>query len=243
MFEKKEKNFSNKYKILVVDDESEITDSIAYMLKREGYEVETAYDGKEALEKINIFSPDVIVLDVMMPEFNGYDICKSIEKENNIGIIMLTAKSGLIDKVLGLELGADDYLTKPFEMIELLARIKSLCRRIKKVEYEIKESNKNQIIIYDLKLDLDERTVLIKDEEVDFKPKEFELLVFLFENPRHVFSREDILNSVWDMDYIGATRTIDIHIQRIRKKLKEYGSLIKTVPKIGYKAVYDFNEL
>lgn len=243
MFEKKEKNFSNKYKILVVDDESEITDSIAYMLKREGYEVETAYDGKEALEKINIFSPDVIVLDVMMPEFNGYDICKSIEKENNIGIIMLTAKSGLIDKVLGLELGADDYLTKPFEMIELLARIKSLCRRIKKVEYEIKESNKNQIIIYDLKLDLDERTVLIKDEEVDFKPKEFELLVFLFENPRHVFSREDILNSVWDMDYIGATRTIDIHIQRIRKKLKEYGSLIKTVPKIGYKAVYDFNEV
>lgn len=243
MFEKKEKNFSNKYKILVVDDESEITDSIAYMLKREGYEVETAYDGKEALEKINIFSPDVIVLDVMMPEFNGYDICKSIEKENNIGIIMLTAKAGLIDKVLGLELGADDYLTKPFEMIELLARIKSLCRRIKKVEYEIKESNKNQIIIYDLKLDLDERTVLIKDEEVDFKPKEFELLVFLFENPRHVFSREDILNSVWDMDYIGATRTIDIHIQRIRKKLKEYGSLIKTVPKIGYKAVYDFNEL
>lgn len=243
MFEKKEKNFSNKYKILVVDDESEITDSIAYMLKREGYEVETAYDGKEALEKINIFSPDVIVLDVMMPEFNGYDICKSIEKENNIGIIMLTAKAGLIDKVLGLELGADDYLTKPFEMIELLARIKSLCRRIKKVEYEIKESNKNQIIIYDLKLDLDERTVLIKDEEVDFKPKEFELLVFLFENPRHVFSREDILNSVWDMDYIGATRTIDIHIQRIRKKLKEYGSLIKTVPKIGYKAVYDFNEV
>lgn len=243
MFEKKEKNFSNKYKILVVDDESEITDSIAYMLKREGYEVETAYDGKEALEKINIFSPDVIVLDVMMPEFNGYDICKSIEKENNIGIIMLTAKAGLIDKVLGLELGADDYLTKPFEMIELLARIKSLCRRIKKVEYEIKESNKNQIIIYDLKLDLDERTVLIKDEEVDFKPKEFELLVFLFENPRHVFSREDILNSVWDMDYIGATRTIDIHIQRIRKKLKEYGSLIKTVPKIGYKAVYDFNEI
>lgn len=243
MFEKKEKNFSNKYKILVVDDESEITDSIAYMLKREGYEVETAYDGKEALEKINIFSPDVIVLDVMMPEFNGYDICKSIEKENNIGIIMLTAKAGLIDKVLGLELGADDYLTKPFEMIELLARIKSLCRRIKKVEYEIKESNKNQIIIYDLKLDLDERTVLIKDEEVDFKPKEFELLVFLFENPRHVFSREDILNRVWDMDYIGATRTIDIHIQRIRKKLKEYGSLIKTVPKIGYKAVYDFNEV
>lgn len=243
MFEKKEKNFSNKYKILVVDDESEITDSIAYMLKREGYEVETAYDGKEALEKINIFSPDVIVLDVMMPEFNGYDICKSIEKENNIGIIMLTAKAGLIDKVLGLELGADDYLTKPFEMIELLARIKSLCRRIKKVEYEIKESNKNQIIIYDLKLDLDERTVLIKDEEVDFKPREFELLVFLFENPRHVFSREDILNSVWDMDYIGATRTIDIHIQRIRKKLKEYGSLIKTVPKIGYKAVYDFNEV
>lgn len=243
MFEKKEKNFSNKYKILVVDDESEITDSIAYMLKREGYEVETAYDGKESLEKINIFSPDVIVLDVMMPEFNGYDICKSIEKENNIGIIMLTAKAGLIDKVLGLELGADDYLTKPFEMIELLARIKSLCRRIKKVEYEIKESNKNQIIIYDLKLDLDERTVLIKDEDVDFKPKEFELLVFLFENPRHVFSREDILNSVWDMDYIGATRTIDIHIQRIRKKLKEYGSLIKTVPKIGYKAVYDFNEL
>lgn len=243
MFEKKEKNFSNKYKILVVDDESEITDSIAYMLKREGYEVETAYDGKKALEKINIFSPDVIVLDVMMPEFNGYDICKSIEKENNIGIIMLTAKAGLIDKVLGLELGADDYLTKPFEMIELLARIKSLCRRIKKVEYEIKESNKNQIIIYDLKLDLDERTVLIKDEEVDFKPKEFELLVFLFENPRHVFSREDILNRVWDMDYIGATRTIDIHIQRIRKKIKEYGSLIKTVQKIGYKAVYDFNEV
>lgn len=238
----KENNISMKYKILVVDDENEITDSIAYALKREDYEVETAYNGKEALKKISSFCPDVIVLDVMMPEGDGYEVCKAIQKDNAIGIIMLTAKTGLIDKVLGLELGADDYLTKPFEMMELLARIKSLCRRINKLPLEKKEHSLDRIIIEDLKLDLIQRTVAIKDELVEFKPKEFELLVFLFENPRHVFSRDDILNRVWHTDYAGGTRTIDIHIQRIRKKLQRYGKLIITVPKIGYKAVTNFNE-
>lgn len=234
---------SRRYKILVADDENEITDTIAYALKRENYEVDTAYNGQEALDKISSFNPDVIVLDVMMPQGDGYEVCKAIEKDRAMGIIMLTAKTGLIDKVLGLELGADDYLTKPFEMMELLARIKSLCRRMNKISLEKKDNSVDQIIIEDLKINLRQRTVTIKDELIEFKPKEFELLVFLFENPRHVFSRDDILNKVWHMDYAGGTRTIDIHVQRIRKKLQVYANLIITVPKIGYKVVTNFNEV
>lgn len=239
----KDNEVKTMFKVLVVDDERAIADSIAYALKRECYEVDVAYDGEEALEKIMRIKPDVVVLDVMMPKYDGYEVCKKIDKNSSIGILMLTAKNDLVDKVIGLELGADDYLTKPFEMIELLARVKSLCRRINKISSELNPNSISIINVEGLKIDLQERTVYADGTLIELKPKEFDLLVFLFENPRHVFSRDEILDRVWDMDYLGGTRTIDIHIQRIRKKLGRHGDLIKTVAKVGYKAVNNFDKI
>lgn len=205
--------------------------------------MDVAYDGEEALYKIGSFNPDVVVLDIMIPKYDGYEVCKRIEKNSRIGILMLTAKNDLVDKVIGLELGADDYLTKPFEMIELLARVKSLCRRIKKTPSELNSNNTSTINVEGLSIDLIERTVYVDGRLVELKPKEFDLLVFLFENPKHVFSRDEILEKVWEMDYLGGTRTIDVHVQRIRKKLGRYGELIKTIARVGYKAVGDFDRI
>lgn len=230
-------------KILVVDDEENITNAIAYALKHEKYTVYTAYDGEEAMTKIKEFNPDIVILDVMMPKLNGYEVCKKIEPDSKIGILMLTAKNDLVDKVLGLELGADDYITKPFDMIELLARVRSLARRIKKIENRIEKNCDDEILrLYEMNINLKERVICIKDEIVDFKPKEFDLFVFLIKNIKKTFTREEILDKIWGQDYFGGTRTIDIHIQRIRKKLGEYGEIIKTVPKIGYKAVENIHE-
>ncbi|MCT4593269.1 MAG: response regulator transcription factor [Anaeromicrobium sp.] len=225
-------------KILVVDDEENITDTIAYALKREQYTVYTAYDGKEALDKIQKFHPDILILDVMMPKLSGYDVCKKIGYNTNMGIIMLTAKNDLVDKVLGLELGADDYMTKPFDLLELLARVRSLSRRIKKAQSDMEKNYDDEILkVYEIKICLKERVVYIEDEIIDFKPKEFDLLAFLVKNKERTFSRYEILDRVWGQDYFGGTRTIDIHIQRIRKKLGKYSEILKTMPKIGYKAV------
>lgn len=226
-------DFNRNIKILVADDEENITDFIAYTLERESYDVEKAYNGIETLEKYNIFQPDLIILDIMMPVYDGYEICKKMKNES-VGIILLTAKTDIIDKIVGLDLGADDYLTKPFEMIELLARIRSLSRRI--IDKSISEI-KNIIEVDELKINLKSRMVYIGDKEIEFKPKEFDLLAFLFKNNQIVFSREDILYHVWDMDYLGGTRTVDIHIQRIRSKLGNYGKLIVTIPTVGYKAL------
>lgn len=230
-------------KILVADDEENITNSIAYALNREKYTVYTAYDGEETIYKIQKFKPDILILDVMMPKLNGYDVCKRIEENTKMGIIMLTAKNDLVDKVLGLELGADDYVTKPFDMLELLARIRSLSRRIKKVHNDIQKIQEdNDIKIYKIKVCLKERVVYIDDETIDFKPKEFDLLTFLARNIGKTFTRDEILDRVWEQEYIGGNRTIDIHIQRIRKKLRDYSGVIKTVPKIGYKLVGELDE-
>ncbi|WP_353095504.1 response regulator transcription factor [Tissierella praeacuta] len=239
----KDNEVKTMFKVLVVDDERAIADSIAYALKREYYNVDVAYDGEEALEKIKSFNPDVVVLDIMIPKYDGYEVCKRIEKNSHIGILMLTAKNDLVDKVIGLELGADDYLTKPFEMLELLARVKSLCRRINRIPFEPNSNNISIINLEGLNIDLIERIVQIDGKIVELKPKEFDLLVFLFENPRHVFSRDEILEKVWDMDYLGGTRTVDVHVQRIRKKLGRYGELIKTIARVGYKAVGNFDEI
>lgn len=224
----------NNIKVLVVDDEENITKFVAYALEREFYMVETAYDGIEALDKIKSFKPNIIILDVMMPNLNGYEVCEEI-KCSSIGIIMLTAKNNLLDKIVGLDLGADDYLTKPFEMIELLARVKSLSRRIMNSSEII-----NAIKIETFEIDIDSRNVYIDNELIEFKPREFDLLEFLFINIDMVFSRDYILSKVWGYDYLGGTRTIDIHVQRIRNKLGRYGKLIKTVQRIGYKAISKF---
>lgn len=225
---------NNYIKILIADDECDITNSIAYALKRENYEVEVAYDGEEALNKIEAFNPHILILDIMMPKYNGYDICNSLKTDHNMGILMLTARAELEDKILGLELGADDYVTKPFDLIELLARVKSMARRLKKA-LNLSKDKANDLNKVEVKIK--ERKILVDKIDVEFKPKEFELLLFLLKNKNIVFSREKILEEVWSLDYIGSTRTVDKHIQRIRKKLGAYGDSIVTVPKIGYKLI------
>ncbi|MGH4123987.1 MAG: response regulator transcription factor [Clostridium sp.] len=227
-------------KILVVDDEESILDVLTCALKREGYSVEKAYNGQEALDKVKSFKPHIIILDLMLPVINGYDVCKKLENEN-IGIIMLTAKNDIVDKIVGLELGADDYLTKPFDLREVLARVKSLARRFKKTTDE--KSNDNLINIKDFNINKKQRTVSIRNVKIDFTQMEFDLLYLLLLNPNVVYSRVRLLDIVWDMEYIGGTRTVDTHIQRIRKKLGDiYENLIQTVHGVGYKGVDELFE-
>lgn len=225
-------------KILIVDDEENILNVLTYALKREGYLVDKAYNGKEALLKVDNFSPNILILDLMLPEINGYDVCKKLEGKN-IGIIMLTAKSDIVDKLLGLELGADDYLTKPFDIREVIARVKSLSRRLNKNTDE----KENIINIKNLTINLNERTVIIDSCNLELTSKEFDLLYLLLSNPNMVYSRDQLLDLVWKTEYFGGTRTVDTHIQRIRKKLgTDYQNLIQTVHGTGYRGVNRFNE-
>jgi len=227
-------------KILIVDDEKSIVDVLAYTLKKEGYEIERAYDGKTALEKVISFEPQIVILDLMLPILNGFDICKRLEGKN-IGIIMLTAKNDIVDKILGLELGADDYLTKPFDIREVIARVKSLSRRFKKNICE--KENINEIKIRDFNLNLRQRIVTVKGEEIELTVKEFDVLYLLLSNANRAYSRNQLLDIVWGMEYFGGTRTVDTHIQRVRKKLgDEYENLIVTVHGIGYKGIGELNE-
>ncbi|MPQ44099.1 response regulator transcription factor [Clostridium tarantellae] len=220
-------------KVLVADDEISIASLIAYALRKEGYIVQEAHNGEEALSKIKTFKPKVVILDVMMPKLSGFDVCKKLDEKNNMGIIMLTAKTDIVDKILGLELGADDYISKPFDIREILARVKSLIRRLAKAKEEV-----NAIEIKDLKVLLSERKIILKGDELEFTPKEYELLVHLLSNINRVYSREELLDLIWGMDYFGGTRTVDIHIQRLRKKLGEnYQDIIQTVYKVGYKGI------
>ncbi|MEQ7049813.1 response regulator transcription factor [Paenibacillaceae sp. P-4] len=220
-------------KILVVDDESSIQAALVYALSREGYEVDTAADGQEALEKVETFSPDVMVLDVMMPRVSGYDVCRKLDGQPRPAILLLTVKDDIVDKVLGLELGADDFMTKPFDMRELLARVKALSRR---GGYVHQMQQEDLLRLGDLTAEIFSRTVTIQGELLDLTPKEFDLLVLLMRNPGRVYSREMLLEKVWDMDFAGGTRTVDIHVQRLRKKLGSHHGLIQTVYGIGYKS-------
>lgn len=222
-------------RILVVDDEINIADAIAYALRREGHNVEVAYDGKSALSVLNKFNPDLMLLDVMMPELNGFDVMRNISGKNKVGIILLTAKNDIVDKVLGLELGADDYVTKPFDMRELMARVNSLLRRINTITEN--EVQRKDIIIKDLKVLYESRKVSIAGKVLELTPKEFDLLFLLLSNLDRVFTRDELLDRIWGMDYAGGTRTVDIHIQRLRKKLGDYyQDIINTVHGVGYKA-------
>lgn len=227
-----------KEKVLVVDDEKNIADTLVYALNREGYLVDAAYDGREALEKVKTFKPKVIILDLMIPEVSGYDVCKQID-EDNIGIIMLTAKTDIVDKILGLEFGADDYLTKPFDIREVVARVKSLIRRLNK---SLGEKEKDEIInIKDFSLNKSKRLITIKNRKIDFTAMEFDLIYQLLNKIDIPYSRQQLLDIVWGIDYVGVTRTVDTHIQRIRKKLgEEYQGLIQTVHGVGYKGVNIF---
>lgn len=217
-------------KILIVDDEPAIVDLIKINLELEGYETFVCYTGQQALKAASIFNPDLIILDIMLPDINGFEICKQLQKLS-IPIIMLTAKNDIKDKLYGLELGADDYITKPFDSRELTARIKTVLRRIDK--FGVKDDP--TISLGPIMINTAERQVYIDGEELLLTPKEYDLLLIFCENQRKVFSRENLLELVWNFEYIGDSRTVDMHVQRLRKKLGKYSFFIKTVFGIGYK--------
>lgn len=223
-------------RILVIDDEKSIADAIVYALRKEGFTAEAAYNGEEALKKFDLFKPDAIILDVMLPGIDGYGVLRKLENRSPVGIIMLTAKEDIVNKVLGLELGADDYITKPFDMRELLARLKSLLRRL---EMKAGKQAQAEIRIKGLLLNLEQRKAVAGERTLDLTPKEFDLLAFLAASPERVYSRDQLLDSIWGMEYIGGTRTVDIHIQRVRKKLGPgFDDILQTVHGVGYKASY-----
>ncbi len=204
-------------KVLVVDDEKLIVKGIKFSLEGDGMEVDCAYDGEEALAKIKENDFDIVLLDVMLPKLDGFEVCKAVREFSNVPIIMLTAKDGDMDKILGLDYGADDYITKPFNILEVKARIKATLRRSRRAASD----NVNQIVKGDLKLDVDARRVMIKDHEVNLTAKEFDLLELLVNNPNKVYSREQLLSIVWGYEYPGDVRTVDVHVRRLREKIEE----------------------
>lgn len=222
-------------KILVVDDENNIRELLRLYLEKEQYDVRLAENGNQAIKIFKDWNPDLILLDVMMPVKDGWEVCREIRTVSSVPIIMLTAKGDTFDKVLGLELGADDYIVKPFDTKEVIARIKAVLRRVSTVENAPEEE---KIIKYDnLLVDLTKYELKVKDQIIDAPPKELELLYFLASHPGRVFTRDQLLDEVWGFEYYGDSRTIDVHIKRLREKLdgasKEWS--LKTVWGIGYK--------
>ena len=228
-----------KQKILVVDDDKHIAELISLYMMKEGYETQEIYDGKEAAAAVEDFQPDLILLDLMLPGMDGYQVCTEVRKTSRVPIIMLTAKGETFDKVLGLELGADDYIIKPFETKELVARVKAVLRRYHLPQTTVAPSENARCVTYpDLIVNLDNYSVTYDKKAVEMPPKELELLYFLASAPNQVFTREQLLDNIWGYDYIGDTRTVDVHIKRIREKIKDHDKWsIETVWGIGYKFV------
>lgn len=221
------------HKILIVDDDANITELIRLYLDKEGFLTTCALNGKIALDKFNSENPSLIILDIMMPEMDGWQVCREIRRTSNVPIIMLTAKGETFDKVLGLELGADDYMVKPFETKELVARVKAVLRR-----FETKDSDSRKEISYtNLSVNLSNYELKLNGKIIEIPPKELELLYFLASNPNRVFTREQLLEEVWGFDYFGDSRTVDVHIKRLREKLEgvEGNWQLKTVWGVGYK--------
>lgn len=223
----------SKNRILVVDDDPNISRLVKMYLEKEGFEVETAYRGDEALKAFRESAPNLVLLDVMLPGMDGWQVCREVRKLSNIPVIMLTAKDETFDKVLGLELGADDYIVKPFEPKELVARIKAVIRRYQGVETPEKE-----MIFPGLSINISAYAVTYRGRSLDIPPRELELLYFLASHAGQVFTREQLLEKVWGYEYFGDSRTVDVHVKRIREKLtdsEELGWAIKTVWGVGYK--------
>ncbi len=207
-------------KVLVVDDEKLIVKGLRFSLEQDDMEVECAYDGEEALEKAKSHKFDIILLDIMLPKLTGLEVCQQIREFSNVPIVMLTAKGDDMDKILGLEYGADDYITKPFNILEVKARIKAIMRRIGGKTKEQPEKKTHMIETGDLKLDCDGRRLYINGKEVNLTAKEFDVLELLVLNPNKVYSRENLLKLVWGADYPGDVRTVDVHIRRLREKIE-----------------------
>lgn len=213
-------------KVLVVDDEKLIVKGIRFSLEQDGMEVDCAYDGEEALEAAKLKEYDVVLLDVMLPKLTGFEVCQQIREFSNMPIIMLTAKGDDMDKILGLEYGADDYITKPFNILEVKARIKAIMRRNGRKA----NSNESKTIVYgDMQIDSEGRRAFIAGKEVNLTAKEFDVLELLIMNPNKVYSRENLLNIVWGYDYPGDVRTVDVHIRRLREKIEDNPSEPKYV--------------
>ena len=225
-------------RVLVVDDEKMIVKGLKYALEQDNMEVDVAYDGKEALEKAKNNRYDIILLDVMLPEIDGFEVCTRIREFSDVPIIMLTAKGDDMDKILGLEYGADDYITKPFNILEVKARIKAILRRTNQKHPKAQEEeNSNVIVSGDLRIDLDSRRVFVENKEVNLTAKEFDLLELLVTNPNKVYNREKLLNLVWGYDYPGDVLTVDVHVRRLREKIEKNPSepkYIHTKWGVGY---------
>jgi two-component system alkaline phosphatase synthesis response regulator PhoP/two-component system response regulator VicR len=223
-------------KILVIDDEIAIRDLIELVLKRENYQVKTAENGTVGLMEVNTFQPDLVLLDLMLPDYSGYDLCREIVKKSTIPIIMLSAKNETIDKVMGLELGAEDYITKPFDNRELIARIKVVLRRYEQGD-QIKGDNTEPIIHGELKIDLDTKRVLKAGNQISLTAKEFKILETLSKRPKKIFTRDELLEIIWGYDYLGDSRSVDMTIMRLRKKLEddsENPKYVRTIYGFGY---------
>jgi two-component system OmpR family response regulator len=220
-------------KILLVEDDETLLGVLKYNLEKEGYQVATSTDGANALELSRKFTPDMVVLDIMLPGLDGFEVCRILRKESSVPVLMLTAKTQEVDKVIGLELGADDYMTKPFSIRELSARIKAILRRS---ETPVETSDK--LVSGDLVVDLKEHKVKLSDKEIELSPKEFDLLAFMMRHKKRVFSRSYLLDKVWSYDFEGDERTVDVHIRWLRQKIETDPSQPKrllTVRGSGYK--------
>ena len=221
-------------KVLIVDDDQNICDLLRIYLEKEGYSVILSYDGQEALVKFNALKPDIVLLDVMLPSLDGWQVCREIRKKSDVPIIMITAKRETFDKVLGLELGADDYIVKPLDTLEVVARIKAVARRVGKTSKEVVVKE----VKYDkLSVNMTRYELRIDGKIVDTPPKELELLFYLASNPNRVYTRDQLLDEVWGFEYYGDSRTIDVHIKRLREKLEGVSDkwALKTVWGVGYK--------
>lgn len=220
--------------MLIADDNKQITSILGEYAKKEGFTTKIALDGKEAVDCFERYHPDIILLDVMMPIMDGFEVCREIRKTSNVPIIMITARGEDFEKIMGLDIGADDYIIKPFSPGEVMARVRSLLRRITHLEQQ-----KQQVFSYDnLKINLDDYLVTIDNKSISLTKKEIELLWTLSNNKNKVFSRDNLLNSLWGYDYFGDSRTVDSHIKRLRAKLDEFeheGWEIKTIWGVGYK--------
>lgn len=227
---------ASRQKILIVDDDNNIAELISLYLTKECFETMIVNDGESVASALLTFSPNLILLDLMLPGMDGYQVCREVRAKYSIPIIMLSAKGEVFDKVLGLELGADDYVEKPFDSKEMVARVKAVLRRYKPVAVETSTSNDKRVEYQDLIVNLTNYSVTYMGNKVEMPPKELELLYFLAASPNHVFTREQLLDQIWGYEYIGDTRTVDVHIKRLREKIKDHANWkISTIWGIGYK--------
>ena len=228
---------ANKQKILIVDDDENIANLISLYLTKECYETRIEHDGQSALDAFKEYAPNLILLDIMLPGLDGYEVCREIRRESKVPIIMLSAKTEVFDKVLGLELGADDYIIKPFDSKELVARVKAVLRRYTEAPAPVeKKPDEKRVEYKDLIINLSNYEVIYKGRPVEMTPREIELLYFLASSPNQVFTREQLLDHIWGYEYAGDTRTVDVHIKRIREKIADTDQWsIGTVWSVGYR--------